>query len=816
MPRFVRFGASLNPHSTLQSLRRAPAFTVATVLTFALGIGVNAAIFAAANAVLLHPLPGVDARRLVAIETQLPSASLQHARVSPANVWQLSDRRDVFSAVGGYRLGKVTMRDAGVADEIDAATTAGAFLEALGAPPLLGRLFDAREAEHGDQHVAVLSFEFWQARFGGDVSIVGRSLTLNDSTYRVIGVLAKGAAYPRQAALWTPRALEPFMEVDRSVWAASLMTTIARPRPGVGAAQIRAELDRQMAASRAQHRELAVLSKVTLEARPLVDALAGQMRPVLIAIFFCGGFVLLMACANVASLQLVRVSALARELAVRAALGASRWTLVRRVLAESLTIAVSGGALGVIAGAAAVEMIRRSSSSHAVSLADVRLDPMIVAALFGLIVVAALISALAAVRTTARVDPADVLRASSRAASAGKQRDRFLRAAVVTQLALAISLLLGATTAVRSLSRLIDVDPGFAAEGVTSVRMILPSPRYSPNTDGRAPNPSNVTVFYQQLVANLRQRPGIAAVGLVSGAPFGYVEGNEHKIFISLTGAPPSQTDPFPDFWRVNDDYFRSMGIPLRAGRAFSAADESLREPVAIIDDVLARRLFGEKSPIGERLQFFGRVVGVVGSVKKASLATSDEGSLYLPHAPWTANDLTLVIRSTFAPSVVGTIVQTAARSLDPTLAIGDVSAITTGIERSTAPQRFAARVTAGFAGLSMALAIIGICGVMLYSVSQRRKELGIRLALGATPEMLRRFVLRQGVLLGAVGLGIGVAVYWVIAGWLSAVVFGISPRDPATIASGVIVLAVFVVAATYLPAFRAGRVDPLASLSAE
>ncbi len=275
MPRLVRVGASLNPGSILQSLQRAPAFTAATALTFALGIGVNAAIFAAANAVLLRPLPGVDARRLLAIETQLPSASLRHTRVSPANVWQLSDRRDVFAAVGGYRLAKVTMRDGGVSNEIDAATTAGAFFEALGAPPLLGRVFDAKEAEHGDQHVAVLSYDFWHGRFGGDPSIVGRSVTLNDSTYRVIGVLSEGAAYPRQAALWTPRALEPFMEVDRSVWAASLLTTIARPRSGVGEVQVRAELDRQMAASRAQHRELAVLNRVSLQARPLVDALAG-------------------------------------------------------------------------------------------------------------------------------------------------------------------------------------------------------------------------------------------------------------------------------------------------------------------------------------------------------------------------------------------------------------------------------------------------------------------------------------------------------------------------------------------------------------
>jgi predicted permease len=816
MSRLSRLGDALDPRLILRSLWRAPAFTSATAVTFALGIGINAAIFAAAHAVLLRPLPAVDARNLLAIETQLPSASLRHARMSPEAVWELSDRHDVFVAAGGYRLSKVTLRDAGVSNEIDAAATAGGFFEALGAPPLLGRVYDANEAERGEQHVVVLSYDFWQARFGGDAAVVDRTMTLNDSSYRIIGVLPRGASYPRIAALWTPHALEPFVELDRSVWASALLTTIARPRRGATDGQIRAALDRQLASVRARHPELKALSTVEFASRPLVDALAGQMRSVLIAILICGGFVLSMACANVASLQLVRVSGLSRELAVRAALGASRSALVRRVLAEGFVVALGGGMLGVAAGAVAVGAIRRSASSDLISMADLDVEPVVVATLFALIVVAAALSAIAAVRATIHIGPGDVLRGGSRNSSAGRQRDRFLRSAVATQIALAICLLLGATTAVRSLARLVDVDPGFAAEGVTSVRMILPSPRYAPTITGLEPHASSVTVFYEQLVARLRERPGFVAVGLVTGAPFGYIEANEHKIFIAMTGAPPSQSDPFPDFWRVSDDYFRAMGIPLRAGRAFSATDNSKRDPVVIIDDVLARRLFGDRSPIGERLTNFGRVVGVVGSVKKASLASTDDGSLYLPVAPWATNDLTLVVRSSLPARVVGAEIQATAQSLDPTLAIGEVAALTTGIQRSTAPQRFAARVTTSFAVLSLTLAVIGICGVMLYSISQRGKEFGIRLALGATPEMLRRFVLVEGMRIAIAGLAIGVAVYWLFAGWLSAVVFGISPRDPVTIGVGVTALASFALGAAYLPAFRAGRMDPLRSLSSD
>ena len=804
---------------TARALWRARAFTSAAMLTFALGIGVNAAIFGAADAVLLHPLPGIDIRPILSLETDVAKGPLQHARVSPKNVWELSDRRDVFTAVGGYRLFKVTLRDAGTSDEINAASTAGGFFEALGVRPLRGRLYSAHDVEAGDQHIVVLSYEFWHGRLGGDTSVVGRTLTLDDSTYRVVAVMRPGTTHPRGVALWTPKPLDPFTELDRKNWSAILLTTIARLRPEVTQSQLRAALDQEVAADMAQHKEYAAVSDVHLTTRPLADALAGQMRWILLAILVCGGCVLLTACANVASLQLVRVSALTRELAVRAALGASRWSIGAQVCLETMCIAIVGGAFGILTGTGVVGVIRHSASADAVSLAEIRLDPPVVAALFGLIVLAGLLTAVASLRAATGVDPADVLRASSRGSSVGKRQDRLLRSVVAGQLAVAIILLLGAMTAVRSLARLVDVSPGFDPVGVTAVRLILPSPRYSPvPSDTSMSKPTNVTIFYDQLTARLRQRPRIFAVGLVSGAPFGYVQSNEHKIFVPLPGRPRSPSDPFPDYWRVNDDYFRAMSVPVRAGRSFLPTDESHRNPVIIIDDVLARRVFGDKNPIGERLQSFGMVVGVVGSVKKADLATPDGGSLYTPMAPWTSNDLTLVVRSTLSFDAVLSEVRTAVHELDPTLAIGRDAAtsLTAGIERSVAPQRLASRVVTSLALLSLTLAVIGICGVMLYGVAQRRKEFGIRLALGATPQDVRRLVLVEGARLVAIGLGTGVAIYWGIAGLARAMVFGISVRDPWTILAGSMLLAAVALAAAYLPAFRAGRVDPMRSLSSE
>ena len=805
--------------TTARALLRAPAFTGAAVLTFALGIGVNAAIFGAADAVLLHPLPGIDIRPIHALETDLATGPLRHARVSPQDVWELSDRRDVFTGVGGYRLFKVTLRDAGTSDEIDAASTAGGFFEALGVQPLLGRLYTARDVETSDQHIVVLSYDFWHGRLGGDRAVIGRTLTLDDSTYRVVAVMRPGTTYPRGVALWTPRPLEPFMDLDRNTWSAILLTSIARLRPGATESQLQGALAQQLATDLARHNELRAVRDVRLTTRPLADALAGQMRWILFAILVCGGCVLLTACANIASLQLVRVSALSRELAVRAALGAGRWAIAAQVGLETILVALVGGALGVLSGAAVVGVIRHSSSADAVSLSAIRLDPPVVATLFGLIVLAGALSAAASLRAATRVDPGDVLRASTRGASAGRRRDRFLRTVVAGQLAVAIVLLLGAVTAGRSLASLIDVSPGFDPVGVTAVRLILPSPRYSPiPSDTSISKPTNVTIFYDQLVARLRQRPGISAVGLVTGAPFGYVQSNEHKMFVSLPGRPHSPSDPFPDYWRVNDEYFRALGVPLRAGRAFSSTDESHRNPVIIIDDVLARRIFGDESPIGERLQSFGTVVGVVGSVKKADLTTPDGGSLYLPMAPWTSNDLTVVVRSTLPMDAVVSAVRTSAHELDPTLAVGRdaATALTAGIERSMAPRRLASRVVTGLALLSLTLAVVGVCGVMLYGVAQRRKEFGIRLALGATPQEVRRLVLREGARLVAIGLGIGVVIYWGIAGIARSLVFGVSARDPWTMLTGAVVLATVALTAAYLPAVRAGRVDPVRSLSSE
>jgi ABC-type antimicrobial peptide transport system permease subunit len=266
----------------------------------------------------------------------------------------------------------------------------------------------------------------------------------------------------------------------------------------------------------------------------------------------------------------------------------------------------------------------------------------------------------------------------------------------------------------------------------------------------------------------------------------------------------------------VNDDYFRAMQIPIRSGRVFAATDESHHDPVVVIDDVLAHRLYGDSSPIGREIRNYGRIVGVVGAVKKADLALEDQGSVYLPLAPWTTNDLTIVVRSPLPTTSVASAVRTAVRSIDPSLALGDVSAMTAGIERSVAPQRMATRVVAGFAALSLTLAIVGVCGVMLYGVSQRAKEFGIRLALGATPEMLRRMVLREGARLTVVGLGAGAAVYWSIGGVASAMVFGISPRDPITLMASAAALSLFALGAAYLPAFRASHVDPMRSLSSE
>ena len=803
------------------ALRRTPGFSAAAILTIALGAGANTAVFSAVESVLLHPIPAADVRGLVALQTDLVRSGPHDAALSPETVYDLGDRRDVFAGVGGYRAGLVTLTGTGAPQRVSAVATVGAFFETLGVRPLLGRLYDRDDVERGDPHVVVLSHEFWRTVAGADPSIVGKALRLDDSTYRVVAVLPPGFDYPRGTRLYTPHALEVGIALGRNDWGASTVTATARPRPGVTPGRLRAALDEEIVAVRRRHPLLDSLRiEQRLVARPFVDVLAGTLRPILTALLACVGFVLMIACANVASLQLVRTAVRAREIAVRRALGAPAGAVVRQVGAESVLVALAGGVVGLGIGAIAIAALRHVDPARLGALADARLDGPVLAWSFGVATATAAVFGTGPLWRALAVNAADALKSEARGTSAGVGRSRLLRGVVVVQVALALVLLLGGATAWRSVRHLLDVDPGFRPDGVATMRVVLPPARYHAVPWNGAPAPAgpSTATFFDALLDRLRVVPGVTAVGAVQGAPFGYVRQSEHGLVVHVAGRAPAPDDPVADVWIVGGDYFRALGIPIRRGRAF-AAGESMCTATSgvIVDEALARRLLPGGSALGERLnQCLGPIVGVVGTSKKADLAAPDRGALFEPYGTHPPNDLTLVVRTALPTAAAARLMRDAVRAVDPDVAPGDVRALALDVSRSAAPQRLASAVLAALAALAVTLAALGVFGVLSYGTAQRGREIGIRAALGASPAALVRLVLGGGAGLVAAGLAAGLALYLAIAGLAAGIVYGVSPRAPSTVLAGLAGVGAVALVACWLPAWRVARVDPARTLRAE
>src|SRR5713226_5382681 len=464
--------------SALRGLQRAPSFTVPTVLTLILGIGANTAIFSAVEAVILHPLPVHGIADLVTIETDIPTASLHDAGLSAGEVYDLVDRRDLFEAIAGYRTAGVNLTNVGDPQRVAAISTIGPFFDVFQIRPYLGRFYTPRDVESGNAHVVVLSHDFWRQLTGGDRSAIGTTLQLDDQSYEVVGVLPPGFRYPRGVQIWTPQPLAPFL--GRGERCCLVVPTIARPHPGVSLPKLRAELAVAMAGWQLRLPQFyPSQNPQRLVARSFVEALAGQLRPILLLLIGAGGFVLVIACANVASLQLVRTVIRSKEIAVRAALGAGRPAIVRQLATETLLLAVTGGLAGLVLGALLIRWIGRSDAAQFATLGDLRLDPLVLIFSVGVTLVAATLFGVASTLRAANVNAGGALSdAGARGASAGTSRNRVLRTAVVLQIALALVLILDSAVARQSLARLLAVDPGFRPDGVLTMRLALPASRY--------------------------------------------------------------------------------------------------------------------------------------------------------------------------------------------------------------------------------------------------------------------------------------------------------------------------------------------------
>jgi predicted permease len=800
----------------LRSLRRTPAFTLAAVFTLVLAIGATTAVYSAADAVLIRPLGAGSTARLVGIEANMPALAVEHMPLAPAEVADLNARHDLFTNVAAYRAGPMNLTSPSEPRRVASIATFGPIFSVLGFHPYLGRFYDSSDVARGDTHVAVLTYEFWQSLTGGDEKVLGRALHLDGSDYRVIGVLPPAVDFPRGTQLWTPQPPFPGFD-DPNNRCCKYLTTLARVRNDVTDAHLAAALAAQQIAWQDRYPRIyssqgnggEKIHQQTLTMIGIAESLAGPLRPILLLLIGATGFVLLIACANVASLQLVRTALRAREIAVRSALGASRGRIARQVGLEAALIAGVSGGLGIALGGALLGVVRHVGAESVPALEHVSLNLGVLAVTAFTTLGVAIAFALVPARRATSIDPATTLGSSMRGASMGVVRGRLLRSTVILEVSLSLALLLGGLVALRSLDRLVLVNPGFDPHGVIRMRLALPPSRY--------PSKSAKVTFSAELLDRLRAVPGVASVGTVSGSPFGYLRNDEHSTVVQAgrKGAPVG-SDARASIWIVDGDYFEAMGIPIRRGRGFSDADDSTATPVWLADETLSHKLFGSADPVGRQMTWPATIIGEVGAVKKSDLSGPDEPSVYWSFRQYPGTDISVVVRSALPLATLEPSLRAAVRAIDSRIPVFDVTTMRDAVSRSLGPRRLASTVLGMFALLALTLALGGIFGVLSYMTSQREKEIGIRIALGATSFDVVHLITWDGARLAMIGVSLGTIVYVAVARVLGSIVYGISERDPLMIAAAATFVLVVAGGASWLPAWRASRVDPLEALRAE
>jgi putative ABC transport system permease protein len=793
----------------LRVLRRGGAFTLIAILTLALGIGVNTAIFSLVNAVLLRPLPVDALDRLVVIRQDLPEIDLFDAQLAPAEVQDLAAGAGAFQAVTGFQVGDRTLTGQGEPARVAVASTLGDFAGVFGVLPQLGRFYGPDHSTAGPREVAVISRGLWRQLSGEDPDFIGTLLELDGISYEVIGVMPGELRYPRQVQVWVP-----FAYTDRwqqpQMRGTLIMTTVARLRPDVTRPQLDAGLQLEVRRWSETYSGGAAMGK-TLTSIGFVEYLAGPLRLILLVLMGAVVFVLMIVAANVTCLQLVRAAGRSKELAVRAALGASRARLARQLLIETVVLGLLGGAFGLWIGTLVLDLIERWQPARQMYLADITLDTTVLAFTALAALVAAAASGMAPALRAARVDPQDVLRDAPRGASASLARQRVLRTGIVLQIALALVLVLGSALMLRTLSRLLSTNPGFSPVNVTTAQVTLPGTSYG--------SPDRIAAFFDPLLERVRALPGIDDAALVWGLPL--TNQGSSSPFEIIGRAP----DPGEPAWHAegryaSTGYFRTMGITIR-GREFEDADRVGSPIVAIIDRTFAEQFFPNEDPIGKQIRHFigdrATIVGIADRVDHDEIGDAPKAVAYysLGHASF-MSWRTIVVRSTEPVGTVAAMIRAVVADLDPNVPIYDVQTMEGLIEQSLGPRRLALFALGGFAALALTLAALGIYGVMRYTTAQRTREIGIRMAVGAQGKDVVRMVIRQGMTMAALGVALGIGAALALTRLMSGVLFGVSPHDPLAFIGATTLLAAVALLACWVPAHRATRLDPIEVLRAE
>jgi predicted permease len=787
-----------------RALRKSPGFSVVAILTLALGIGATTAIFSAVNGVLLRPLAVPHLDRLYVVRQDLPGLKLLRGTLTPAEAEELATHRELFELFAGVSGGSFNLTGSGEPQRLSNAQTMGRFFELFSLVPALGQFYRPEDSQNGNSQVAVLSFGFWRSWAGGDPGVIGRSIELNGTSYRVVGVLPEGFRYRQNAQVFVPLVITPRMR-QQGPW---MITALIRLKPDMPKEQVGARLAGLTAAwqadpSRAYPPEL----HFSFTGTSLVEVLAGELRPLLLVLLVAVGLVLLIACANVANLQLIRGAGRAKELAVRSAMGAGRWPVMRQLIMESALVAGAGGALGLGLGVLAVRSLRGIGATQFPVLRNLQLDQPVLLFAAAVTVLAVLLSGIVPAARASRANPQGVLRESGRGASAGPERARLLRVSAAIQVALSLVLLLGAGLLIRSLALLLATDPGFKPTHVLTFRVALPSYQEAQRVG-----------FFDQLMPRLAALPGVEAAGAISDLPFG--EGRNSSPF-KIEGKPvgPGEPERHADMRFVQGDYFQTVGIPVRRGRSFAPEDRHGSPWVVMIDESLAKQYFGSEDPIGRSISQgpTATIIGVVGAIKHGDLTEADKPTVYYSYsqAPWYSS-LYLTLRTERETGGLLAEAKSKIAELDGKLPVYDVEPMQERVDRSLGARRLAMLVLTGFAGLALLLALLGVYGVLSYSTSRRTHEVGIRMALGALQGDVVRMVLGSGLVLAGAGLAVGLAAFLLLARTLRTILYGVTPHDLLTIVAGTLLLLLCAIIAAYLPARRAARVDPVKALREE
>ncbi len=798
----LRYGARM--------LLKNPAFTAVAVIALALGIGANTAIFSVVNGVLLRPLPYPQPEQLAMVWLDNRRQNIRDDITSYPNFLDWRDKNHTFQGMSGVRNLTVNLTGVGEPEELRGASVAANFFQLIGVNPAQGRGFTAEEEQLGKDKVVILSNGLWRRRFGGDAGILNKTISLNGEQYTVIGFMPPGFQFPSKAELWTPLAPNERLRAARGAF---WLPVVGRLKPGVTRAQAQADMD--VIGKQLEQDYPNINAGYGVNVVPLHEQLVGNIRRTLWVLLGAVGFVLLIACANVANLLLARAAARQREVAVRSALGAGRWRIIRQLLTESVLLSVVGGALGVLLAWWGLEMLLKLSPANLPRLDNIHLDARVLGFTLGLSLLTGLLFGLAPALHTSQLELGETLKEGGRSGSGSRRTQRVRNAFIVAEIALTLALLIGAGLLMRSFWHLQQVSPGFRTDHLLTLQLSLPRTKY--------PEGAQAVAFYQQLQERLAALPGVESASAVSKIMMPRVTNSSNFTIENRPQDPRAQQLELPiDITQPN--FFQTMGIQLLRGRTFTPQDARGQPDVAIVNETFVKRYFPNEDPLGKRFTFgdsnnnpqWISIVGVVHDTKRQGLDEPVRMESWLPHAQNPSRSMQVVVRTKSDPLALAGVVREAVWALDRDLPIPKLETMEQVLSESVAQRRLSMLLLSIFATVALLLAAVGIYGVMSYVITQRTNEIGIRVALGAQAADVLKLIMGQGMKLTLLGVGLGLVATLLLTRLMVSLLFGVSATDPLTFAGVALLLIVVALLACWIPAWRATKVDPMVALRYE